>query len=194
MAEIALGVRFLAGASLVARAVRFKHAPPRDTREHAMVFGCPIAFDAAHTEIVFDDQVLEARMPHANEAFFAIFEQQIERALARLPRASSAGDDVRAAARAALASGDCTLSSAARALGTSTRTLQRRLEREGTSFGAIVEALRRELATAYLDRGLPIPEVASLLGYADTTAFHHAYRRWTGTSPSRRHPRARVSE
>jgi AraC-like DNA-binding protein len=105
-----------------------------------------------------------------------------------------ASDDVRAAARAALASGDCTLSSAARALGTSTRTLQRRLEREGTSFGAIVEALRRELATAYLDRGLPIPEVASLLGYADTTAFHHAYRRWTGTSPSRRHARARASE
>jgi hypothetical protein len=67
MAEIALGVRFLAGASLVARAVRFRHAPPRDTREHAMVFGCSIAFDAAHTEIVFDDHVLEARMPHANE-------------------------------------------------------------------------------------------------------------------------------
>jgi AraC-like DNA-binding protein len=65
------------------------------------------------------------------------------------------------------------------------RTLQRRLREEGTSFAAIVDALRREMALAYLDRRVSIPEVAQLLGYADTTAFHHAFRRWTGSSPAR---------
>jgi AraC-like DNA-binding protein len=57
------------------------------------------------------------------------------------------------------------------------------LRDEGTSFAEVVDALRREMAVAYLDRGIPIAEVASLLGYADTTAFHHAFRRWTGSSP-----------
>jgi AraC-like DNA-binding protein len=48
-----------------------------------------------------------------------------------------------------------------------------------------VDALRRELAGAYLDRGVAVAEVAALLGYADVTAFHHAFRRWTGSTPLR---------
>jgi AraC-like DNA-binding protein len=85
--------------------------------------------------------------------------------------------------RAALASGGCTLAGTARGLGVSTRTMQRRLAAEGTSFAAVVDALRRELACTYLDRRVPIPEIAALLGYADGTAFHHAFRRWTGSTP-----------
>jgi AraC-like DNA-binding protein len=186
MAEVALGVRFLTGQELSPRLVRFRHAPPAATDEHRAVFRCPLEFRAAHTEILLDDAVLDASMRHANDAFCAIFEQQVARALERLPPRTSAFEGVRATARAALASGDCTLAGTARALGVSTRTLQRRLYAEGAAFGDIVDALRRELASAYLDRGIPIPEVASLLGYADRTAFHRAFRRWTGSSPARR--------
>lgn len=185
MAEIALAVRFLTGQPLAARVVRFRHAAPHETDEHRALFACPLEFGSAHTEIVFDDAALDARMQHANEAFAAIFEQQVERALARLPASRSASESVRAAAKAALASGACTLAGAAKSLGVSARTLQRRLHAEGSSFGEIVDALRHELALAYLARGFPIPEVASLLGYADATAFHHAFRRWTGASPAR---------
>ncbi len=185
MAELALGVRVLSGEPLSARVVRFQHPRPSSTAEHRALFGCPIEFASEHTEIELDDVVLDARLQHANAAFAAIFEQQIERALARLPPATSVLANTRAVARAALAGGGCTLSGTARALGSSTRTLQRQLRVEGTSFNAIVDALRRELAIAYLERGLPVPEIASLLGYADTTAFYHAFRRWTGSSPAR---------
>jgi AraC-like DNA-binding protein len=68
--------------------------------------------------------------------------------------------------------------------------LQRRLTAEGTSFAEILDLLRQELAFAYLDRKLPVAEVASLLGYADATAFHHAFKRWTKSSPSRYAARA----
>jgi AraC-like DNA-binding protein len=185
MAEIALGVRILSGEELHARVVRFRHAAPRATGEHQAIFACPLEFRAAHTEIVFDDAVLDTPPRHANEAFAAIFEQQVQRALARLPALPSASAEVRATLRAALGTGAFALGGTARALGTSQRTLQRRLREEGTSFAAIVDALRREMALAYLDRRIPIPEIAELLGYADTTAFHHAFRRWTGSSPAR---------
>jgi AraC-like DNA-binding protein len=185
MAEIALGVRFLTGRPLHPRLVRFRHAPPPDTSEHRALFQCAIEHRAAHTEIVFDDAVLDAPMLHANAAFCAIFEEQVERALSRLPAGACTSEGVRGAARAALAAGACTLAGTARALGVSTRTLQRRLLAEGTSFGQIVDALRRELALAYLERRMSIADVASQLGYADTAAFHHAFRRWTGSSPSR---------
>lgn len=183
MAEIAVGIRVLTGRDLRPRAVRFRHPAPRSLDEHRKIFGCPLVFGEAYTELELDDAVCDTPMQHANAAFFAVFEEQVTRALARLPAAPGASETVRAAVRAALASGGCTLAGTARGLGVSTRTMQRRLEGEGTSFAAVVDALRRELACAYLDRRVAIPEIAALLGYADATAFHHAFRRWTGSTP-----------
>lgn len=183
MAEIALGIRALAARDLRPRAVRFRHPPPRMLQEHRRLFGCPLGFRSAHTEIELDDAVCDTPMQHANAAFFAVFEEQVTRALARLPRLAGASENVRGAVRAALASGGCTLAGTARGLGVSTRTMQRRLAAEGTSFAAVVDALRHELACAYLDRQVAISEIALLLGYADATAFHRAFRRWTGSTP-----------
>lgn len=183
MAEITVGIRVLTGQDLRPRTVRFRHPPPRALDEHRKLFGCPLAFGAMHTELELDDAVCDTPMQHANAAFFAIFEEQVVRALARLPAVAGASESVRAAVRAALASGGCTLAGTARGLGVSTRTMQRRLEAEGTSFAEVVDALRHELACLYLDRRVPIPQIAGLLGYADGTAFHHAFRRWTGSTP-----------
>jgi AraC-like DNA-binding protein len=185
MAEITIGLQVMTGKSVRPKLVRFRHSSPPALDEHRALFGCPIEFDAAQTEITFDDSVLETPMQHANDLFFAIFQQQVDRALARLPGTTRTSEVVRAAVRGALAGGGCTLAGTARAIGVSSRTMQRRLHAEGTSFAEVVDVLRREMAVAYLDRGMAIPEVASLLGYADTTAFHHAFRRWTGSSPLR---------
>lgn len=183
MAEIVIGLRFLSGSQRPPRIVRFRHQRPARTHEHDALFGCPLAFDAPETAIVLDDALLDTPMRHANEIFCTVFEQQIHHAIERLPAASRQSDAVRRTLRGALAGGRCGLAETARAIGTSPRTLQRQLLDEGTTFARVVSALRREMAEAYLARGIPIAEVADLLGYADVTAFHHAYRRWTGTSP-----------
>lgn len=65
----------------------------------------------------------------------------------------------------------------------SPRTLQRRLKEEGTSHEELLEGLRHTLAKLYLDKHLGIAEVSYLLGYANPTAFHRAFKRWTGHSP-----------
>jgi AraC-like DNA-binding protein len=71
-------------------------------------------------------------------------------------------------------------------LGVGRRTLARRLGSEHCSFLEVLDNLRFKLATRYLDEhDLPVSEVAWLLGYADTSAFDHAFRRWTGKAPSR---------
>lgn len=183
LAEITIGLRFLSGATIVPRAVRFRHAAPSDVTEHTALFAAPLEFDAPHTELVLDDAALDLELRHANEAYCAIFREQVERVLASLPAPGRVSDEVRAAAHAALTAGDCTVEGTARVLGLSTRTLQRRLQEEGTSFTELVDALRKELAMEHLDRGASIPEIAWLLGYADPTAFQHAFRRWTDRSP-----------
>jgi AraC-like DNA-binding protein len=195
MAEILIGFRAISGSDVVPRAVRFLHAAPADIGEHRALFRCPLQFSAPFTEIEFDDASLDAPLPHANETYRLIFQAQVERALGRLPGNSGTAKDVRAAAQAALVGGQCSLAGTARALGMSARTLQRRLRDDGTSFAELIDSLRREMATEYLDKRLSVPEIAWLLGYAEPSAFHHAFKRWTGTTPeqvraARAEPRA----
>ena len=74
----------------------------------------------------------------------------------------------------------------ARLLAVSQRSLQGKLKEEGTTYQAVLDSVRRELATAYLeDDGLSLAEIAFLLGYADQSAFNHAFHKWTGDSPLR---------
>lgn len=183
MAEMLLGLRGMTQAQVTPRAVRFRHRAPADLRPHGALFGCPLEFDADHTELELDAPTLAIPMSAANQAFSAIFAAQVDAALARLD-AAGAGFVAEARRVMLAASGArCTLEGTAEVLGTTPRTLQRRLADEGTTFARLRDALRRELATGYLEKGMTVADVAWSLGFADVTAFHHAFRRWTGTTP-----------
>jgi AraC-like DNA-binding protein len=81
--------------------------------------------------------------------------------------------------------GKATAQTAAKALALSVRTLSRRLADEGTTYAEVVDQLRRSLALQYLnDPGMSLSQIAWLLGYQGSTSFNHAFRRWTGASPS----------
>lgn len=72
----------------------------------------------------------------------------------------------------------------ARQFHTSEATLRRRLDDEGASYRVILDDLRRDLAIGLLgDAQLSIADVASALGFAETSAFHRAFRKWTGARP-----------
>ena len=63
-------------------------------------------------------------------------------------------------------------------------TLRRRLDDEGQSYRSILDDLRRDLAISLLsDTGLSISEIAGELGFAEPSAFHRAFRKWTGARP-----------
>jgi AraC-like DNA-binding protein len=73
----------------------------------------------------------------------------------------------------------------AKALGMSRQTLHRRLAIENTSFQSLLTTLRRDAAVSQLASDAhSIAEIALLLGYSEPAAFHRAFRRWTGQSPS----------
>ena len=72
----------------------------------------------------------------------------------------------------------------ARALGIGVRSLRRRLQEEGASFVDLADETRATLAKQLLaqdDQG--IEQAAYELGFADPSAFHRAFRRWTGMTP-----------
>ncbi|MGY2063362.1 helix-turn-helix transcriptional regulator, partial [Nocardia gipuzkoensis] len=77
----------------------------------------------------------------------------------------------------------------ARELGFSERTLHRRLAAEHTTFRELLGQIRQLLAEELLAQGLTVEAVGRRLGYSDTAAFSHAYRRWRGYPPGRRSSR-----
>jgi AraC-like DNA-binding protein len=53
------------------------------------------------------------------------------------------------------------------------------------NFSEILQHLRQDLAVRYLDdRKLHVSKIAWLLGFRDVSAFTHAFKRWTGRTPS----------
>jgi AraC-like DNA-binding protein len=84
--------------------------------------------------------------------------------------------------------GQARIAEVSQRLGVSSRTLGRRLASEGVTFSTVLDNLRFDLAKRYLqERDLPISEIAWLLGYRETSAFNHAFKRWTGKSPTQVH-------
>ena len=70
-------------------------------------------------------------------------------------------------------------------LGVTVRTLHRRLAASQSSFRQLQNALLRSRAEQLLRKQrLPIAEVSYLLGYAEPSNFHRAFRRWVGITPA----------
>ena len=64
-------------------------------------------------------------------------------------------------------------------------TLQRRLAQEGCRYQQLLDQVRYRLAKEYLlGTTLPVAEIASLLGFSDTTNFRRSFKRWSDTTPS----------
>ncbi|QVN23310.1 AraC family transcriptional regulator [Burkholderia pyrrocinia] len=65
------------------------------------------------------------------------------------------------------------------------RTLRRKLEAEGTSYSELLTSVRKALAIDYLSTTtLSTEDIAQTLGFSDAVGFRHAFKRWTGTTPS----------
>jgi AraC-like DNA-binding protein len=77
-----------------------------------------------------------------------------------------------------------TIEQAAEGLSCSVRTFSRRLSSEGTTYQSIKDELRRDVAISRLSHTHePIASIANGVGFDDPSAFHRAFRLWTGSTP-----------
>ncbi len=87
---------------------------------------------------------------------------------------------------ALLETGTCSIRTVAARLYMSQRTLQRRLKHCGVTFEDLLDVTRRDAALSDLAGGTSnMTDVAMRLGYSDFANFNRAFRRWTGTTPTK---------
>jgi AraC-like DNA-binding protein len=172
-------LRELCGPRWAASEVVLSRAKPLDQTPYRRHFRAPLRFDHDHSALRFpahwQERALPGADPERHRALTAAFEAQHSGVLAsRLHRAlrlqllhgKSSGDDL------------------AQTLSLQRRTLSRRLSAQGTSFQKVLDEVRFDVARQLLEHTrAPISEVAAALCYAEVSAFMHAFRRWTGTTP-----------
>jgi len=176
--------RDVTGVDWTPREVRFQHSAPQDTTEHERIFRAPVRFQMPVAELVFEKAILQLPLIAADPALCAVLDRHAEELLARLPKRGGLTDEVRSLLRQAINGGDPGLEAIAQKLNLSPRTLQRKLKEEHTSHQDLLDEMRRDLSVSYLrEPEMAICEVAYLLGFSEPSAFHRAFRRWTGTTP-----------
>ena len=184
--------RQLTGLRLVPAHVGFTHIRERRCPEFAEYFGDDIEFGAAVDEVVYPKKVRNLPVVTADPYLNNMLVKYCEEALACGRSQGSFRSSVENTIVPLLPHGKVRAGEIARRLGVSQRTFARRLAQEGLTFTGLLESLRFDLANRYLaEEGLPISELAWLLGYQEVGAFSHAFKRWTGKTP--REARSRIA-
>lgn len=164
--------------------VTFRHESPADLAEHHRLFRAPIRFSRPANGFRFARGLLDTPLVKSDAGLCAVLEQHARELLGRVPAVTALSQRVRHLIAAGLSSG-VSSDAIARKMHMSRRTLHRQLAGEGTSFRKLVDELRRELAVRYLaERRMAIAEIAFLLGFSEASAFHRAFRRWSGRTPA----------
>ena len=166
------------------QAVTMIRPSPEDPGPWFSFFRCPVCFSSDANRLILSTEKATKPLTGSDPQMVAVHERLIERTLAGLDR-----DDIVSRTRIEimdqLPSGDVNEESVAAALNMTKRTLNRKLKQQGETFRSVLTGVRKELVRDYLhDPRLNLTEIAFLLGYADSSAFSRAFRRWFGRSPS----------
>jgi AraC-like DNA-binding protein len=155
----------------------------RDAYEQA--FGCPVRFDRPALRLVFPAAALRAPV-EAHRSSVRDVSANCRRTLREAyPGATDLVRAVQESIMHHLPTG-ASIDSVAESMNMSRRTLQRRLGHAGCTYRQLLNGLRERHASCLLDDPqISLGEAAFLLGYSEQSAFNHAYRRWTGSSPRR---------
>ena len=167
------------------KAIRFTHKEPDYRAEYDRIFGVPLFFDSNMNALAVDEEFLKVSLPRANPHLSQVLIARAEELLQGLESSKSTRSEVEKLLTANLQSGAVSVDVIARQLGVSRQTLFRRLKAEGVTFEKVLDELRHRMALNYLDdRKLSVNETAYLVGFSDPAAFSHAFKRWTGHSPT----------
>ncbi|MCB1299352.1 MAG: AraC family transcriptional regulator [Microthrixaceae bacterium] len=157
---------------------------PADSAHLDLVFGAPLQFNAAAPALRLDQALMSAPVTQ-DEASLEVYLAQCPAVwLSRRDFGTTLNDRVRRVLLRRSISDWPSHDELARAMAMSAPTLRRRLRDQGTSVAEMKDEIRRDMAIESLSLGEEsVSDLADRLGFSEPSAFHRAFRRWTGQAP-----------
>ncbi len=182
LTNIVTTCRWVLGQGLPITRLRCNYSPPPHAERYQEIFQCPVEFDSPVTQLFFDATILDQPLPQSSPQSAALYkklceEKSIER---------NQGDIAWRLWQIIVEdpAQPPSLKSAAEQLHCSSRTLSRKLSAQGWQYQQLIDQVREIHARRYLsDPTLSITRIGQRLGYANSSSFHRAFKKWSGLSP-----------
>ena len=161
----------------------FSYPKPEHGAEYDLLFPCPMEFSTAQSSLLFHSRYLH--MPLLQDE--RTLKHFLQHSPADLLSRPDDGDSLSSQLRRLLSRDSARwpdLEAVAAHLHISPQTLRRHLREEGSSFQELKDQLRRDIAIYHLGRAdLSLQQIAEQLGFSEPSAFHRAFKKWTGLTP-----------
>lgn len=186
---------WLVGRRLQVRRADFAYPPPAWAAEYRVIYSREVRFDAPLTGFHFASVDLAAPVVQTERTAREFLRHAPANIVVKYKNAESLSAYVRRQLGSAAPGPMPDFETLAAQLGMSLSTLRRRLDAEGTSYRLLKDGLRRDAALRQLSQTRKsVADIALSLGFTEPSAFHRAFRQWTGVSPGEyREGRSRAS-
>lgn len=165
--------------------VEFDYPAPVHAAEYSKVFGCEAYFERPRIAMVVSVAVAQRQQLLSQPEIASELRKRAEVRLLKGPYPRSMAGRVRYHLRESWSTGPPSMDGVAQQLGMSQRSLHRYLAREGVDYRSILNEARCEVAGHLLrEPGSSVKQVSHALGFASSSAFYRAFKRWMGCSPS----------
>jgi AraC-like DNA-binding protein len=175
---------WLVGRRIPILRAQFAYPEPAHSAEYRLMYCTDLTYGTPDTAIVFASEFLSLPIVQNERSVKDFLRTAPESILVKYKNGSSLSARIRRRLRQLLPGEVPDFDRLAAELNMTTATLRRRLNEEGASYQGIKDQLRRDLAISYLshsDRN--VMDIAHELGFSERSAFHRAFRKWTGASP-----------
>lgn len=158
--------------------------PPTNTSAFQKKYQGRLRFNTPHNRISFPKPLLDRTLRGNDSHLYQIILRSAMQELEEFGQMESPISRLANEIAANLSEGGAVLPKIAARLGMSQRAIQRILEKEGTTYRKLSEEIRKSAAERYLrSTGLPMKEIAFLLGFSDLSTFSRAVKIWFGAPP-----------
>jgi len=177
-------VCWLVGRRLPVLAASFAYPEPSYSAEYLLMYSSELHFNENVTSLTFDARYLDLPLIQNERTVNAFIRAAPANIVLKYKNNSSFSATIRKTLRAMPSDEWPDFDTFASTLNMTRSTLRRRLDEEGQPFQAIKDQLRRDIAIeslSYHDKS--VVEIATELGFAEPSAFHRAFKKWTGMTP-----------
>lgn len=162
----------------------FCYPEPERSAEYARMYSPELLFDQDGTALMFAPSFLDVAVMQDIRTANEFVREAPENILLKYKNSTGLAAQIRRCLRAAGSEPWPSFECFADRLHMTPSTLRRRLLEEGASYQDIKDQLRRDIAIDYLcHTSSSVTDIACALGFSEASAFHRAFKKWTGANP-----------